>query len=232
MRDIRNKPRPGISDSRSVAPPNEKLSRRQELRGSVPVVIEGQPHILRFTLESLAAIEGDRSTGIDQVMAVLSAMLLHEGTILDYDEMDSAALSALDEPIRRCLDLSSSQSKPSRDRKPADWMKLWSYAEYDLRISEDRFWSLTPRQFHALSERHMEAELRRDLLQMNINRDREKNPQPFTVAGILREGRDSRSEKVEAVEDVQAASRRIFDSMGGKTVKVARTMPQLVKRNA
>lgn len=36
-------------------------------------------------------------------------------------------------------------------------------ARYDLRLSEDDFWGLTPREYHALLERHEEAERRVDL---------------------------------------------------------------------
>ena len=31
---------------------------------------------------------------------------------------------------------------------------MWAVGRYDLRLSEDEFWHLTPRQFMALKERH------------------------------------------------------------------------------
>jgi hypothetical protein len=40
-------------------------------------------------------------------------------------------------------------------------MGLWSSARYDLHLSDAEFWSLTPRQFHALLHRHKQR-LERD----------------------------------------------------------------------
>lgn len=38
------------------------------------------------------------------------------------------------------------------------WDDLWAVARYDLGISEQEFWALTPRQFNLLVERHEEAQ--------------------------------------------------------------------------
>ena len=40
-------------------------------------------------------------------------------------------------------------------------MGLWSSARYDLLLTDAEFWSLTPRQFHALLHRH-KSRLERD----------------------------------------------------------------------
>jgi len=34
---------------------------------------------------------------------------------------------------------------------------MWAFGRYDLRLGEDEFWHLTPRQYAALVERHEEA---------------------------------------------------------------------------
>lgn len=43
-------------------------------------------------------------------------------------------------------------------------MNLWSVAVYDLGLEADAFYSLTPRQFHALQERNREERVHAELL--------------------------------------------------------------------
>lgn len=43
-------------------------------------------------------------------------------------------------------------------------MHLWSVARYDLQLSDDAFYAMTPRQFHALLARNKEERLHRELL--------------------------------------------------------------------
>jgi len=43
-------------------------------------------------------------------------------------------------------------------------MHLWSVAIYDLRLDEETFYRLTPRQFHALQERNREEHIHAELL--------------------------------------------------------------------
>jgi hypothetical protein len=40
---------------------------------------------------------------------------------------------------------------------PTDWHYLWSSARYDLRLSDEEFWSLHPLQFYALQQRFRES---------------------------------------------------------------------------
>ena len=41
---------------------------------------------------------------------------------------------------------------------PTDWLTAWAFGRYDLGLTEEEFWSLTPREFVALKERHEEAQ--------------------------------------------------------------------------
>jgi len=43
--------------------------------------------------------------------------------------------------------------------------QAWAQARYDLKLSEQEFWLLTPRQFHLLWDRHKEELLHRELIQ-------------------------------------------------------------------
>ncbi|SEB40655.1 hypothetical protein [Terriglobus roseus] len=40
---------------------------------------------------------------------------------------------------------------------------MWAQGRYDLGLSEDEFWRLTPKQFHLLYDRHREAMLHREM---------------------------------------------------------------------
>lgn len=40
---------------------------------------------------------------------------------------------------------------------PTDWLTMWAVGRYDLGLTEEEFWGLTPRQYVALLERHEEA---------------------------------------------------------------------------
>ena len=46
----------------------------------------------------------------------------------------------------------------TRGRKHIDWLSLWSFATYNLRLSEVSFLDLTPREFNALIERYREEQ--------------------------------------------------------------------------
>lgn len=43
-------------------------------------------------------------------------------------------------------------------------MSMWALARYDLRLSDDEFYSLTPRKFEALAKRHRHENECRELL--------------------------------------------------------------------
>ena len=43
-------------------------------------------------------------------------------------------------------------------KSPRSWLQLWSIGRYDLRLTDDEWLDMTPRQFHALQQRNI-AEL-------------------------------------------------------------------------
>ena len=181
---------------------------------------------------------------IDQLLTMAWAMRLHDRPNLDREamgeELDSDELPALSRDVSLCLKLSTADTKGPAGGEPPDWMRLWSYAEHDLRIPEERFWMLTPRQFAALSERHEEAYIRSlngaamvTATLANINRDKEKHPAPFTIEDFLPKllsKAPERADKVKAAKDLRKYSQNLFASMGGRTVKVVPKKLELVKR--
>jgi hypothetical protein len=44
------------------------------------------------------------------------------------------------------------------------WLRFWALARYDLRLSDDEFWDMTPRQLDALLNRHQLATASREFL--------------------------------------------------------------------
>lgn len=224
------------------------LSARQQLDGAVPVTIAGEPRVLRLTLEAMAEYQHLAPTSrLEGAMVALWAMLLHDGRGTTFEDLgealDGGDVQALMPAVQRCMDLCSAPPSGEKSHnKPMDWMHLWSYAEIDLRISEDRFWMLTPRQFSALSDRHEEAYLRSlhgaavvSTTLANIHRDSKKHEQAFTPQELfpalfkLAEQREpERVKRLEAAQDLRAQSRRIFAQMGGRTVKVQAKKPKFL----
>lgn len=67
-----------------------------------------------------------------------------------------------------------------------DWLSLWAFGRYDLRLSDDEFWDLTLDQFNALSEQYIQEQENQDLrtalicsLLANIHRDTKKRHKPY-----------------------------------------------------
>jgi hypothetical protein len=153
------------------------------------------------------------------------------------DEIDPIEIGAA---VRECLDLGSLPAaagvgRPKTQRKP-DWMLLWSHAQHELRLTADEFWSLTPRQFAALNDRHAEA-YRRALegaamitaTLLNINRDPQKHPTPIQPADLL-PGPKLVPRRAPADVDPVVQSRRIFGALGERTVIVQKTKPVLKRQ--
>ena len=101
-------------------------------------------------------------------------------------------------------------------------MKIWSFARFDLHLSEDEFWSLTPVQFNALSGRYAQQQdwlnYRAGLIAAviaNVNRDPKKRRDPFTPQDFIQ-----RTETEKPVpENLQDKIRRINAAMGGSEIK-------------
>lgn len=48
------------------------------------------------------------------------------------------------------------------------WLDLWSFASYHLHLRKTEFYRLTPRQYSALMERHIDAERKNELMLAQI----------------------------------------------------------------
>jgi hypothetical protein len=78
---------------------------------------------------------------------------------------------------------------PKEEPKPTDWLVMWRYGRYCLRLSEQELWSLTPAQFYALTQEQAWDEYREAFLCScfaNYLRDPKKqnglNPDDFMPA--------------------------------------------------
>ena len=49
-------------------------------------------------------------------------------------------------------------------KSPRTWLQLWSIGRYDLRLTDDEWLDMTPRQFHALQQRKIEELKHREKL--------------------------------------------------------------------
>jgi hypothetical protein len=59
-----------------------------------------------------------------------------------------------------------SKGHPEKAEKPGEVIRSsWAQARYDLRLKEQEFWLMTPRQFHLLWERHREEMIHREMIQ-------------------------------------------------------------------
>jgi len=80
----------------------------------------------------------------------------------------------------------------SDEREPVDWIVLWSFARFSLRLSEAEFWELTPAQLMALAERHKETQELEDArigrlcaVMANVFRDAKKRPRAFQPSDFM-----------------------------------------------
>ena len=173
-----------------------------------------------------------------RILSILWCCLLHEGRDLDPESLgeliDQQETRAMVEAVQECLRLSTVETPTANGKRPkvqSDWPRLWSYGIHDLRLTDGQFWSLTPRQFQALSDRHEDA-MRRALhpgamvcsTLANLHRDPKKRPEPFTPADFLPalqiKADPERPKKIEAVKDIATKTRELFASIGTKTVHV------------
>ena len=81
-------------------------------------------------------------------------------------------------------------------------MRLWAVARYDLRLTEEEFWRLTPRQFFALQDRWLNEVEIRDyhaalVATILANIHRPKTKKPFKITDLMpdRRGRKAAEPK-------------------------------------
>ncbi len=127
--------------------------------------------LLRFELRMGRSIEqAALATPVLTARTLLWAMVTeHESyghvTEAQIGELDPAQFGAAVEQARLLLASGSPRRDPQapEDGEPpatpqrVDWHQLWAIGRYDLGLSDDEFWRLTPAQFAALCDR-MEAE--------------------------------------------------------------------------
>ncbi len=97
---------------------------------------------------------------------------------------------------------------PKRSPLNADWLSLWAFARYDLRLSDAEFWDLSFEQFNALAERYIQDQENQDLraalicsLLANINRDTKKRRTPFEVKDFMPQRRPLKPKTDEQMKD-------------------------------
>jgi len=99
---------------------------------------------------------------------------------------------------------------------------LWAAARYDLGLSPDEFWALTPAQFRALYDRHIlaleEADVRAALIcTVMANIHRGKNRKPFRVEDFVPDRRGKRkAPRQQTWEEQLALVKQWHKILGGK----------------
>lgn len=101
-------------------------------------------------------------------------------------------------------------------------MLLWSTAR-SVGIASDEFWTLTAREFHAITKRHHEREerewMRSAAIQStiaNCNRDADKRPEPYTAADFMPTGMIEQPEQREPTQEEMLRDMRLLNaSFGG-----------------
>lgn len=100
---------------------------------------------------------------------------------------------------------------------------MWSFGRYNLRLSEDEFWGVTPAEFVALVERYKEEQTwlnwRAALVcavLANIYRDTKRKSQPFTPEDFM-PGHEK--EEPQTVEQMESTLKMLTIAHGGKFVE-------------
>lgn len=208
----------------------------------IEVSIGGRPRELLFTMDSLAAFE-ERAVGrraLSVVRALVWSMLRDPSISVDqvgrwigFDDFGRMG-AAVNSVLERCLSsLPDAHSSATVDApapeaplpvQARDWDVIWSFAVYTLRIDSDTFWSLTPRQFEAITAR-WEDDLERTVgvvcaTLCNINRNEEKQPRPFMPSDFVpgrakKPGPRTVEEKRQAMNAMRAKIEMLNAALGG-----------------
>lgn len=176
---------------------------RADLAAGVPISIGGADRTLRLSLDAMAWIEEHTPANKQQQPWALFRTLL-TGLLLTGDptlttrrvgawiQPGMDGMSELSAAIREALRLAlpDEPGKPAKER--TSWYPLWAVARHDLQITDEEFWSLTPRTLLLLLDRRheaMEYQLYGHALTCsvlaNVNRDPDKRDDPFTPRDFL-----------------------------------------------
>ena len=106
---------------------------------------------------------------------------------------------------------------------------------YDLGLTDEQFWDLTPRAFSLLWNRHIEAERRVDrrvasliCLYANSHRDRQLHPKPFEVDEFLPGSAAATSEQTAKNNVVQMVAQAKALTLAAKAKREKLTPYQVV----
>ncbi len=139
-----------------------------------PVTVRGRQLWLVNNLRAWLLFErrtgrqiGDVNGGAEIIRSLLWAFLQDQHSDIDEQWVGGCTTTEFRE-ILQVLELAIRgdfpdipAGEPSAEPRRLNWYELWAVGRYDLHLSEDEFWSLSPRQFHALTERH-DARLERE----------------------------------------------------------------------
>lgn len=103
---------------------------------------------------------------------------------------------------------SSNLSEKALQNLTDEWLDLWAFGRYDLRLSEDEFWDLTFDQFNALVERYIQEQENQDLrmamicsLLANIYRNTKKRQRPYEPKEFMPQRRPKKQKTVEQMKN-------------------------------
>jgi hypothetical protein len=82
--------------------------------------------------------------------------IAHELTMLNYESVARMLMAVMKESAPEMSEAEARELASKVKGKRTDWLGLWSYCRTDLGLSEDEFWSLTPRMHRALADRRVE----------------------------------------------------------------------------
>lgn len=99
--------------------------------------------------------------------------------------------------------------KPSGSLRPeGEWLELWSFGRYDLRLTDEEFWELSWDEFSALTERYLKEQESRDYraalvcwILANAHRDTRKKPKPFEIKDFMPQRRPKKAKTEEQMKD-------------------------------
>lgn len=93
-----------------------------------------------------------------------------------------------------------------------EWLELWAFARYDLRLTDAEFWDLSFAQFNALTDRYIQDQENQDLraalicsILANVNRDTKKRHKPFEPKDFMPQRRPTKPKTDEQMKEDLAA---------------------------
>lgn len=103
-----------------------------------------------------------------------------------------------------------------------DWSHIWSVARYDLGMSDDEFWRMTPREFGAVVKRRVFDIERQDyraalICATLVNINRKKGSRPVRPEAFL--GKKKNADTAAPWQKILKTVEAMNKSFGGKDVR-------------